>query len=182
MEGAQLSPRACRVSPTPELSSFSPGLTSVGTRGAPNSPSPSLALSQAPGEPELLDCGSFSLSPSPLDACCRIPSPALSLAEKRREIFIPFAINSTNPSGCHQVPKPKVKRSLGGRHTSCTACAAAPSRAAPALQPWALPHPGASADAQMPVRNPLLPDWGGQGHGGLSGHRALLPEGTSCPN
>ena len=69
----------------PELCSFPPGLTSVGTRGAPNSPTPSLALSPAPGEQEMLVCGSFSLSPAPslLNACCRNPFPALGSAEKR---------------------------------------------------------------------------------------------------
>lgn len=89
-----------------------------------------------------------------------------------REIFISFAINSPSPRGCHQVPEPKVKRSLGGR-----AHPPAPSRPPAAPQPRALPHPGASADAQMPVRNLLLPDRGGQGHGGLWGRRGCYRRG-----
>lgn len=112
--------------------------------------------------------GSFGLSPasSPL-AVAVSPFPALSSAEEPQKIFVSFAASSSDPAGCHHVPEPKVKTKPRGTstHPALRSTAGLPLLCSPGLC-----HIPASADAQMPVGDLLLPDRRGQrGTGGSRG-------------
>lgn len=135
----------------------------MGTRGAPKFPFP--ALSAAPGEQQALVCGSCSLFP--LSTGCHIPFPVLSSAEKPKGIFYFLYNKQHRPSGLPPGPRAQGEAKLQGAGAHSVLQHPAELWL---LQPWALPHPGASVDAQMPLRNLLLPDRCGQGGtGGFQG-------------